>query len=145
MKFKFRLQPLLDRAVRERDQCLRVLASLERMKQECLDAMADLQQQQEALEEHFSRSLLGKSAAIDATRPFFSHAEALRLNFSTLNLRRAEIELAISRTSQLRQQLEFEVRRLERAHEKALAHFRAAQQVKEDRELDELGTLRYKR
>ncbi|MCA9796761.1 MAG: hypothetical protein KC910_33355, partial [Candidatus Eremiobacteraeota bacterium] len=86
MKFKFRLQPLLDRAVRERDQCLRVLASLERMKQECLDAMADLEQQQEALEEHFSRCLLGKWAAIDGTGAFFSNAEDFRLNFSTPNL-----------------------------------------------------------
>ena len=138
MKFKFRLQPLLKIAERELGL---VTAELEEVRdgiRQIDQLMAELEETKLQEDQELEVACRGYDVGL-----FYQRRQARERDKIALVNRRFEFVEAEKRVEERLTDIKREIYRLESVREKHLLEFQAEVRAAEDKELDEIGTLRY--
>ena len=139
MRFRFRLDPLLKIADRKRKTLRSELATVVSRRQTVEQMIADHVAETKSLEHTLSQAQGGREAV------FFFHRRQARNN--QLDLLRQRLQEFLNLEEMIEKEiveLNYEIHRLELTKEKARAAFKRELIKQEDKELDEIATLRYR-
>ena len=138
MKFKFRLQPFLK--IAERELCL-VTAELEEVRdgiRQIDQLMVELEETKVQEDQELEVACRGYDVGL-----FYQRRQARERDKIALVNRRFEFVEAEKKVEERLTDIKREIYRLESVREKHLLEFQAEVRSAEDKELDEIGTLRY--